>query len=71
MRSYAPVLLAEERQEPMTAAEHASKHGHQGAFIRDVPSSCTGAWTWRPGPARYELIGHWEPCPWHSGTGER
>lgn len=66
--SYAPQLLAEERQQPMNAAEHAAARGHVPEFIRDVPSSCTGDWTWDRSRARYRLIGHAEPggCPWHT-----
>lgn len=69
--SYVPLQLAAEHQQPMTAAEHANWSGHAAEFIRDVPSSCTGAWKWEPVMGRYALIGHGVSCPWHSGTGEQ
>lgn len=65
--SYAPVLIASERTEPMTAAEHASRHGHVDEFIRDVPASCSGAWKWDPVQCCYKLIGHPVECAWHAG----
>lgn len=65
---YAPVLIASERQQPMTAAEWAGRNDRVAEFIRDVPSSCSGAWTWEPGLARFALIGHTTGCPWHTGA---
>jgi hypothetical protein len=55
-----------ERQEPMTAAEHAEATGHTEELARDVPRGCTGIHQWDPA-GRYDLIGHLEPgCPWHT-----
>lgn len=68
-RTDATGVLAAERQEPMTAAEHAAAAGHQDEYARDVPRTCNGTWQWNVHERRYELIGHLAPgCPWHTGN---
>jgi hypothetical protein len=74
-RTDASGLLAAERQEPLTAAEHAAETGHQEEHVRDVPRThardvprtCNGAWQWNVHERCYELLGHPVPgCPWHT-----
>lgn len=61
-------LLAAERQEPMTAAEHAAARGLAAEYARDVPRTCTGTHQWNVQTRRYELLGHVSVCPWHSAA---
>lgn len=74
MRTDATKILAAERQEPYTAAEHAEAEGHQDEYARDVPRTCTCLWTWTPAGKRYVTISRspdcpWHTCPEHTGTG--
>jgi len=61
-------LLAAERLESYTAAEHAAAEGRQLEFARDVPRACVCTWQWDPAGRRYEVIRPWPGfCPWHAG----
>jgi hypothetical protein len=63
-------LLAAERQEPYSAAEHAEAAGLQAEYARDVPRACSCTWLWNPGALRYETIWGDPECPWHdAGAG--
>lgn len=66
-RTDSTALLAAERQEPYTAAEHAEAEGHQDEYARDVPRTCTCIHQFSDRARRYERIS-WAPgCPWHTG----
>ena len=70
MRTDKTMLLAAERQEPLTAAEHAQLAGRQAEYARDVPRTCTCAWQWNSRKCSYELIGQAGECPWHAERAE-
>jgi hypothetical protein len=59
-------VLAAERQEPYTAAEHAAASGHMAEFARDIPRSCACAWAWEQAGSRYVMIARVPGCPWHN-----
>jgi hypothetical protein len=59
-------LLAGERQEPYTAAEHAAAEGHEEEYARDVPRTCICVWQFDVHERRYVIIGPVLGCPWHS-----
>jgi hypothetical protein len=71
MRTDKTAELAGERQEPMTAAEHAETRGHGAEFTRDVPRTCTCTHLWNVQARRYDLIAQAPGCPWHTQTGEQ
>lgn len=62
----ASAVLAAERQEPYTAAEHAAERGLQAEYARDVPRACVCTWQWSPHERRYLVIRPWPGCPWHT-----
>lgn len=60
-------VLAAERLEPYTAAEHAAAEGHQLEYARDVPRACACTWQYDPAGCRYVVIAPWPGyCPWHT-----
>ena len=62
-------LLAAERQEPYTAAEHAEAEGHAWEFTRDVPRTCICTWQWSPLGRLYARVAVNPECPWCSVPG--
>ena len=58
-------VLAAERLEPYTAAEHAAAAGRAEEYARDVPHTCICTWQWHVQNLRYERIRPWPWCPWH------
>lgn len=62
-------VLAAERQEPMTAAEHAAAGGHYAEYVRDVPRTCNCIHQWNMRRRRYEIIAQAPECPWHIRNG--
>jgi hypothetical protein len=64
MRTDASAFLAAERQEPLTAADHAEAFGHQDEYARDVPRTCICTWSWNVQERRYERIATLPRCPW-------
>jgi hypothetical protein len=70
-RRWTGAELAAERQEPMTAAEHAEANGLQAEYARDVPRTCTCTWQWHVRERRYERIFTAPECPWDTQTGDQ
>jgi hypothetical protein len=63
-------VLAAERLEPYTAAEHAAAEGRQLEYARDVPHSCVCTWQYSQAEGRYVMIRDWPGCPWHTEGNE-
>jgi len=63
-------VLAAERLEPWTAAEHAEATGHQAEHARDVPRTCACTWQWNARARRYDRIATAPECPWDTRTDE-
>lgn len=69
MKADASAVLAAERQEPYTAAEHAAAEGFQAEYARDHPRTCICVMQFDPARRRYVVIAQAPGCPWHSKEG--
>jgi hypothetical protein len=66
MRTDKTRVLAAERQEPCTAAEHAEASGHGDEWARDVPRTCICLWRFSRRDRRYRRFSEMTGCPWHT-----